>query len=133
MNTDYAFNEVLLQTHEAIPIVDTYDINCHYNVNILKRFAENFERTPTHLTESKITWLIPKLHLQGHKTDCQYRFSMNYTPGTGRSYGELIEVGWNPDNRVSKHAQEMNNGHRQDTVTDSHGYANWEKAERLGK
>ena len=115
-----------------IPIIDSYDINCHYKINLAKRMLDNFSEVPKHVREELITWLIPKLHIQGHKVECQYIFSCNYTQGTGRFYGELVETGWPAENKAGTNTQEMNPGHRQDTVNTVHGYANWEKVERMG-
>ncbi|KAF9020444.1 hypothetical protein BDZ89DRAFT_1072272, partial [Hymenopellis radicata] len=41
-----------------------------------------------------IKFLVPKMHLDGHKDNCRYRYSLNYFQGAGRTYAEGIEGSW---------------------------------------
>ena len=39
-------------------------------------FADHFPNLMENV--AKLTYVIPKLHLQGHKDECQYKYSLNY-------------------------------------------------------
>lgn len=79
-----------------------------------------------------IQLLVPKKHLDGHKEDCRYRFSFNYTKGTGRSHGEGIEQGWFESKQAGGSTRQMNHGHRHDTLNDINNDWNWTKLQDLG-
>jgi hypothetical protein len=80
-----------------------------------------------------MTGCVPKMHLQGHKDDCQYRYSFNFTPGVGCTCGELIETAWSEGNQTAGSTKEENDGHRHDSLDDFHNYWNWEKAHKMGQ
>ena len=71
--------------------------------------------------------LVGKLHLRGHKEDCQYRFSLNYSDCCARTAGEAIEGSWRESKQAGASTQEMNPGHRHDTLTDFHNDWNFKK------
>ena len=75
--------------------------------------------------------LVPKLHLQGHTEDCQYRWSLNFTRWMGRTDGEHIEGGWSEAKQAGGMTKEMNTGHRQDTLSDFQNNWNWVKATKI--
>lgn len=130
--TDYAFREVLKATHPSVWVIDTYDINCQYPINVESRMDENSDTTPAQIKNKMIVYLIPKLHLMGHKVVWQIRFSCNYTPGVARRHGERIEGGWSVNNEAGINTQDMNKVGRHSALNDVFGYGNWEKLERLG-
>ncbi|TDL17558.1 hypothetical protein BD410DRAFT_843487 [Rickenella mellea] len=128
-NSDYALAQAL--KHNVVEdIIVTYDISCQYCINLVKRFAERFPNRADIIKFVKC--LVPKLHLQGHKDDCQYRYSLNYTPGVGRTHGEGIESGWAESNQAGGSTKEMNHGHWHDTLNDFHGDWNWVKMQNIG-
>ncbi|EJD37576.1 hypothetical protein AURDEDRAFT_18290, partial [Auricularia subglabra TFB-10046 SS5] len=81
----------------------------------------------------KMLVLVPKLHLQGHKEDCRYRFSLNYTPYCGRTDGEGVERPWAHSNDTAKITRDQNPGHRIDTYNDTNGDWNYRKVMDMRK
>ncbi|THU94665.1 hypothetical protein K435DRAFT_667945 [Dendrothele bispora CBS 962.96] len=119
--TDLALAGVLSFLLLVRHIVLTYDIACQYDKNLVKRFKENFIGTPfEHLGLDEIVdrflCLVPKMHLKGHIPNCQYEYSLNFTPNVGRTYGEGIEGIWAEAKQAGGMTQEMNAGHRIDTL-----------------
>ncbi|KAF8952930.1 hypothetical protein BDZ97DRAFT_1670418 [Flammula alnicola] len=112
-------------------ILVTYDVACQYCVHLKSRFSSNF----IHLSEAaaSIRLLVPKKHLDGHKEDCKYRFSLNYSKGTGRGHGEGIEVSWSESKQSGASTRQMNHGHRHDTLNDLHNDWNWTKVQGLAE
>ncbi|KAF9471253.1 hypothetical protein BDN70DRAFT_977471 [Pholiota conissans] len=112
-------------------ILLSYDVACQYYVHLVKRFNVSF---PDLLDIVKqIQLLVPKKHLDGHKDDCKYRFSFNYTQGTGRSHGEGIEQGWFETKQAGGSTRQMNHGHRHDTLNDFNNDWNWVKLQDLAR
>lgn len=110
-------------------IVVTYDIACQYGIGIVERFRQRFPDLVD--VVSQIVFLVPKLHLQAHKDDCQYRYSLNYAKNVGRNHGEGIESGWAARNEEGGSTSEMNGGHRHNTLDDTSGDWNWKKTVRM--
>ncbi|EJD33801.1 hypothetical protein AURDEDRAFT_28207, partial [Auricularia subglabra TFB-10046 SS5] len=71
--------------------------------------------------------LVPKLHLQGHKENCRFQYSLNYTAGCGRTDGEGVERPWAHSNDTAKITRDQNPGHRKDTFDDCNGDWNYVK------
>ena len=130
MNTDYALWGALKNATKNKHIKLTYDIFCQYGINLKERFTKFFPFSLFIL--DRVTGLVPKLHIQGHKEECQYRWSLNYTPGVGRTDGERIEGGWSEAKQAGGMTKEMNTGHRHDTLSDFQNHWNWIKATKIG-
>lgn len=129
-NTDYALAQTLWLARFLRWITLTYDINCQYGIKLVKRFEEHFPHL-AHIAE-RLTLLIGKMHLRGHKEDCQYRYSLNYTESCGRVSGEAIEGSWGEAKQAGGSTKEMNHGHRHDTLTDFQNDWNMKKLQDLG-
>jgi hypothetical protein len=56
-----------------------------------------------------------------------YEFSAAYTPSSGHFHGETAEQYWVELNQLGPQTRQMNNGHRQDCIIDSHSDWNWKK------
>ena len=111
----------------------TYDIACQYLKNLSRRLSKNFPQQHQLLELlNRTTFAVPKLHVAGHKYDCQYRYSLNYIDGAGRMAGELIETAWAEANNIGPSTREMNPGHRHDVLNDFYGDWNWRKVQRMG-
>ncbi|KAF7969559.1 hypothetical protein HWV62_26913 [Athelia sp. TMB] len=115
-NTDYALAQSLYLANQLWWILLTYDINCQYGINLVERFRKSFPGLVG--TAEKLVLLVGKMHLRGHKEDCQYRFSLNYTDCCGHTAGEAIEGSWAEAKQAGTSTKEMNPGHRHDTLTD---------------
>ncbi|KAF8166417.1 hypothetical protein K438DRAFT_1616850, partial [Mycena galopus ATCC 62051] len=76
--------------------------------------------------------LVPKMHPQGQKDDCRYRWSLNWTKWMGGTDGERIEGNWAEAKQASGMTKEMNAGHRHDTLNDFFNDWNWIKVQNLG-
>lgn len=110
----------------------TYDINCQYCVHFLERLTKHFSPEIVDVAR-RVTFLIGKLHLRGHKEDCQYRYSLNYTKNCGRVAGEAIEGSWSEAKQAGGSTKEMNHGHRHDALTDYQNDWNFKKIQGLGE
>lgn len=102
----------------------SYDSSCQYGAKILERLKANDEFFPQFaLLAKKFTWLIPLLHVEGHKDDCMYRFSSAYKPNAGHFHGETAEQTWSEFNQLGGIIRQQSAGHRHDTISDHFG--NW--------
>ncbi|EEB90114.1 hypothetical protein MPER_11725, partial [Moniliophthora perniciosa FA553] len=117
----------LLRFHDSrLPICLSYDICCQY----CRNFLERLQNLPLHVRPKevqKFTFVIPKLHIYGHTLACQLRYSLNLTPGVGRTDGEGIERNWAGQGPISTSTMEMGPGSRHDTLDDHWAYWNWQK------
>ena len=126
----FIFFQWIQRAKYFLRIVETYDVACQYYIHLKKRFESNFPDLADVI--DIIHLLVPKKHLDGHKDDCKYRFSLNYTEGVGRSHGEGIEASWAESKQSGGSTRQMNHGHRHDTINDLHNYWNWNKLRGLG-
>ena len=62
--------------------------------------------------------VIGKMHAHTHLDVCQYRYSLYYTKGVGRTDGEQAERFWSEANQVAGSTKQMNPGNRCDTLDD---------------
>ncbi|KAJ6511876.1 hypothetical protein C8R47DRAFT_1173309 [Mycena vitilis] len=123
----------LLRHHHALLLkYFSYDIACQwskYLIECLKLLPPLVRLT---LVFALCRFLIPKLHIYGHKVLCQISYSLNYTPGSARTDGEGIERPWANIGPVSTSTVEMGPGSRHDTLDDHWGHWNWGKLIGLG-
>lgn len=108
----------------------SYDISCGFGINAHKRFKENFPDEADFVQNTK--WLIPLLHVQNHRDNCTYLYSSAYQENAGHFQGETAEQPWIELNQLAPQTRQMNNGHRQDTISDHHSYWNWNKTINMG-
>ncbi|KAG7086172.1 hypothetical protein E1B28_002131 [Marasmius oreades] len=107
-------------------ILSTYDIACQFGVHFFQRTAKHFPDMAWLI--DFVRWMVPKMHLDGHNTDCRIRFSLNYLKGAARMHGEGIEQSWAESKQSGGSTRQMNHGHRHDTIIDLHNFWNWTKA-----
>ncbi|KZV78877.1 hypothetical protein EXIGLDRAFT_597051, partial [Exidia glandulosa HHB12029] len=62
---------------------------------------------------------VPKLHVQGHKEECQYCRHFAYLTGGGRTCGEGVERPWPETNATGMITKDANKGHREDILNDT--------------
>ncbi|KAF7967195.1 hypothetical protein HWV62_35598 [Athelia sp. TMB] len=106
-----------------LTFVVSYDICCQWSINLWKRmllFPSEYHLDHEHL---KFTFVVPKFHLSAHVKKCQTAYSLNFTPGVGRTDGEAPERGWADINHVASSTKEMGPGSRRDTLDDH--FADW--------
>lgn len=137
MNIQYRFANAdfvlarSLDAYKSHPyILVTYDIACQY----VKKIAERFGVHSPDLVDAVVAavFAVPKLHVQGHKEDCQYNYALSYISGAGRFGGETIETTWSELNRIAAAVREMGPGMRKDHINDHLGDINWRKVQNIG-
>ena len=126
---------VLARSLDAYPdysfLLVTYDIACQYVKHIETPFAKHSPRLVEAVRNA--LYAIGKLHVQGHKDDCQYRYSLSYFYGAGRLGGETIETDWAELNRLAPSTREMGPGMRKDVINDHLNDINWRRVKNMGK
>ncbi|KAJ7590359.1 hypothetical protein C8J56DRAFT_783650, partial [Mycena floridula] len=132
-NMAFIFASLLRHVLEIIAIVLSYDINCQFSKNFVTRIASLPPFIRFNVVVKLFQWAIPKLHIMGHKPDCQREFNLNYMLGVGRTDGEGVERPWANIGPVAMSTREMGPGHRHDTLDDHWHDWNWRKIVALGK
>lgn len=132
MNADYALMKSIQPYANHPYLLVSYDIACQYSKNIVQCFMNKFPNQPE-LAQAmqRAIFAVPKLHVQGHKDDCQYRYSLNFIEGARRMAGELIETAWAHANKDGPSTCEMNPGHQHDVLNDVYGFWNWLKTIKI--
>ncbi|KAL1698469.1 hypothetical protein EV121DRAFT_284741 [Schizophyllum commune] len=131
-NTDYALGSLLRHHSSALHLLLSYDICCQYS----KKFEERLKKLPSlirfKLAYAYVRFVIPKLHIHGHKLDCQLLFNLNWTWGVGRTDGEGVEHPWGFLGPLGMSLRQMGPGSAADTIDDHFGHWNWLKLIGLG-
>ncbi|KAL0568059.1 hypothetical protein V5O48_013932 [Marasmius crinis-equi] len=63
-------------------------------------------------------FVIPKLHIKGHRRPCQEKFAFHLLPGGGQTDREGIERQWANLGPIGTNTREMGPGHRRETIDD---------------
>jgi Kyakuja-Dileera-Zisupton transposase len=115
-------------------LVLSYDIVCQWCRNFGKRnlLFPPFMRIPDWVF-NKTQFVIPKFHIYGHGSSCQFRYSLNFLKWSARTNGEDIERWWAHINPLSMSTKEMGPGSRHDTIDDHAAAWNWRKIVGLGE
>jgi hypothetical protein len=117
----------------SVPIVDTYNINCQFSVNMWEQFKtlpEDLKHTPT--LPDDWTFLIPKMHIMGHLALCQAMYLLNHHHSARRTCGECIKRMWALMNRISLSTREMRAGRCSDWIDFHMGHHNYIKQCSIG-
>ncbi|KAF7305756.1 CxC2 domain-containing protein [Mycena chlorophos] len=72
-------------------------------------------------------FVVPKLHILGHKTTCQTEYSLSYLPGSGQLDGEGIEREWSNVGGLAGSTKVRGPGARADALEDHWAFWNWTK------
>ncbi|KAJ6480697.1 hypothetical protein C8R47DRAFT_1218545 [Mycena vitilis] len=131
-NMDYLTASLLRHHHALLLKYFSYDIACQWSKYLIDRLKLLPPLVRLTLVLALCRFLIPKLHIYGHKVLCQISYSLNYTPGSARTDGEGIERPWANIGPVSTSTVEMGPGSRHDTLDDHWGHWNWGKLIGLG-
>lgn len=129
---DYIVLSVLKHS-QARDFVISYDIACQWSKNFEKRVTRFPANLQVDTTNINIRPVIPKFHLPAHGPQCQSRYSLNYLPKVGRTYGEGVESGWANTNGAATSTREMAPGVRHENLNDLWGAWNWNKILGFGK
>ncbi|KAJ7430340.1 hypothetical protein FB451DRAFT_1068620, partial [Mycena latifolia] len=91
-NMDYIFTSLIRHHDARLPKYISYDICCQWS----KHLAECLKKLPPGLRLTLVLglvrFLIPKLHIYGHKILCQLLYSLNYTLGSTRTMGKGLSA-----------------------------------------
>ncbi|KAJ7825744.1 hypothetical protein B0H14DRAFT_3088554 [Mycena olivaceomarginata] len=131
-NMDYILGSLLHHHYWRLRKYLSYDICCQWSKYLIERMKEMPNGIKLNFILSLLRFVIPKLHIYGHKLACQLNFSLNYTPGAGRTDGEGIERPWANIGLVATSTREMGPGSHQDMLNDHWGHWNWQKLVGLG-
>ncbi|KAI0743686.1 hypothetical protein C8Q80DRAFT_1122101 [Daedaleopsis nitida] len=113
-NMDYILFTTLLGVIFLILLI-SYDIACQWNRNLLKRMAQ-FPVGMHFDANTKPLWFaIPKKHFRVHGPNYS-RYSFNFLPRVGRTYGEGIKLHWSHMNVVALSARKMSPGNWQKII-----------------
>lgn len=139
-NVDYIIASVakLLWVQALLPLLPlllSYDIICQWVKNVMERFSSDTfpDRLRVPIPTTKVQYLVPKYHFNGHKEENHNRYSFNLVRGVGRTDGEEIERTWFRHNAIATSTREMGPGSRHDTLDDHFGWNNFLKTIKLGK
>jgi hypothetical protein len=125
-NMDYVFASALRHHSPDISKVVSYDIACQWAIHLVGRIKRLPPLIRLHIIFS-LTFVIPKLHIYGHKLRCQLNYSFHLHPGVGNTDGEGIERSHSFIGPMGTATREMGPGSRHDTLDDGWGYWNWLK------
>ncbi|KAF8214216.1 hypothetical protein K438DRAFT_1956307 [Mycena galopus ATCC 62051] len=131
-NMDYLVASFLRHFDIRLFKIFSYDIVCQWSKNVIERLKTLPLLVKFTLAKKLAAFVIPKLHIYGHKLLCQLYFSLNYTPGAARTDGEGIERPWASIGPVATSTSEMGPGSCHDTLDDHWGHWNWQKLIGLG-
>ncbi|KAJ7019902.1 hypothetical protein C8F04DRAFT_1275729 [Mycena alexandri] len=130
-NMDYIFGSVLRHKHPRLPKLISYDIVCIWSKLLKDRMKNMPPLVRLDLVMKLFRFVIPKLHIHGHKLLCRLLFSLNLTRVSGQLDGEGIERPWASIGALGSSTREMGPGTRHE-VLDSHWSAwNWQKLVRI--
>jgi hypothetical protein len=129
-NMDYLFFMTTLGIM-LLNLVASYDVACQWFKNLWRR-RDLYRIFDGHLENTSVVFVVPKFHLPAHVERCHTAFSLNLTPGVGRTDAEGVERGWANGNRLANSTREMSPGHRRETLDDHFGDRNWKKVIKFG-
>ncbi|KAL1739019.1 hypothetical protein HDZ31DRAFT_50063, partial [Schizophyllum fasciatum] len=133
INTDYALASILSHHDEGMRFILSYDICCQYSKNLVDRMANMPEGLRRKLDASRMRFVIPKLHIHGHKLECQLAYNFNYTLGAARTDGEGVERPWSQLGPLGTALRAMGPGSAADMLNDHIGFMNFVKQVGLGR
>ncbi|KAF8210707.1 hypothetical protein K438DRAFT_1752495 [Mycena galopus ATCC 62051] len=133
-NMDYIFASLLRHHHPKLLKYISYDICCQWCKHLIERLKSKSLPAALRVTLiiALVRFIIPKLHIYGHKLLCQLLYSLNLILGCARTDGEGIERPWVNIGPVATSTREMGLGSRKDTLDDHWSHWNWQKLIGLG-
>ncbi|KAH9851013.1 hypothetical protein C2E23DRAFT_733773 [Lenzites betulinus] len=129
-NMDYLLFSTLVGVLQALMI--SYDIVCQWCRHLWERMMNL--PPEMHIDRGKVPDVrfgIPKEHIRVHGPG-HSKFSFNFLPRVGRTYGEGIESQWSFMNPLSLSTREMTLGLRHELMNDHWGSWNWSKVMAFG-
>ncbi|KAE9383792.1 hypothetical protein BT96DRAFT_843349, partial [Gymnopus androsaceus JB14] len=130
-NMDYIVASWLRHLYHLLALVLSYDIVCQWSKRCISRMAALPPNVRLHAVFFFIKFVIPKLHIYGHKLACQILYSLNFMKGVGRTDVEGIEHTWANMGPVATSTKEMGPGSSLDALEDHLGHWNWGRLSNL--
>lgn len=130
-NMDYLMFSTLMEVLLALLI--SYDIVCQWCRHLWERMMKlppDMQIDRARIPE--VRFGIPKEHIRVHGPN-HSKFSFNFLPHVGRTYGEGIESQWSFMNPLSMSTREMTLGSRHELMNDHWGSWNWSKVIAFGE
>ncbi|KAF9504603.1 hypothetical protein BS47DRAFT_1368667 [Hydnum rufescens UP504] len=131
-NMDYIIFSAL-RGYSPPSLVLSYDLICQYWTKIRQHMPWLPPELQVDLDKLSVKLFLPKLHTLAHKSECSVLYSLNFTPGVGRTDGEGIEWEWAEINIAANSTKEMSEGAHDDMLDDLLGDKNFQKEIGLGK
>ncbi|KAH8101661.1 hypothetical protein DFH11DRAFT_1523480 [Phellopilus nigrolimitatus] len=123
---DYIILSTLVETTVSELLI-SYDIGCQWSKNFAARI-ENFpQEMRLDVNNVNMRTVVPKFHLPAHGVSCQTKFSLNFVPWVGHTYGEGVESEWAHINGTATSTREMAPAVRHETLNDHWSSWNWQK------
>ncbi|KAJ7024560.1 hypothetical protein C8F04DRAFT_1270099 [Mycena alexandri] len=126
-NMDYVFGSVMRHKHPRQPKLFSYDIVCIWYKFLKGRMKNMPALVRLDLVMKLLRFVIPKLHIHGHKSLCRLQCSLNLTRGVSQLDGEGIERPWASIGGLASSTREMGPGSRHDVLDAQWGSWNWQK------
>ncbi|KAL1948716.1 hypothetical protein VTO73DRAFT_10522 [Trametes versicolor] len=126
VNIDYVLYSSLSRNAPR-DIAASYDIACHYD----RKIEGRFESYGFDASAYKISWAIPKFHINAHREQCRADYNLHFLPFSARNDGEAPERGWGRTNGAAASTKEMGPGARRDFLDDIFAHHNWQKVSSL--
>jgi hypothetical protein len=131
-NMDWIVACIMIAKDPRLRKIISYDIVCQWWINLKKRLLLLPAAVRWALVLGFVRFVIPKLHIKGHKLPCQDQYSLELIPGSAQTDGEGIERPWAHIGGVGSSTKEMGPGSREDTLNGHWGSWNWQKVVGLG-
>ncbi|KAJ7791737.1 hypothetical protein B0H14DRAFT_2395344 [Mycena olivaceomarginata] len=132
-NMDWIAASIMIAKDPRLRKIISYDIVCQWWINLKKRLLLLPAAVRWTLILGLIRFVIPKLHIKGHKIPCQDHYSLELVPGSAQTDGEGIERPWAHIGGVGSSTKEMGPGSREDTLNGHWGSWNWQKLVGIGE
>ncbi|KAJ7027247.1 hypothetical protein C8F04DRAFT_965417, partial [Mycena alexandri] len=126
-NMDYIFGSVLRHKHPRQRKLCSYDIVCVWSKYLKDRMEKMPALVRLDLIMKLFRFVIPKLHIHGHKILCRLLFSLNLIRGSGQLDGEGIERPWASIGALGSSTREMGPGARHEVLDKQWSAWNWQK------
>lgn len=126
---DYIILSAIIGT--LLMLFISYDIACQWSRNFPKRVQDFAPEMRINFDKTQVRYAIPKKHIRVHGPD-HSRYSLNFLPRVGRTYGEGIESHWSHMNPVATSTREMSPAMRHEVMDDHWASWNWQKIIGLG-
>ncbi|KAE9403164.1 hypothetical protein BT96DRAFT_815496, partial [Gymnopus androsaceus JB14] len=122
-NMDYIVASWLWHLHHLLALVLSYDIICQWSKHCILRISALPPNIRLHAVLFFIKFIIPKLHIYGHKLAFQILYLLDFMKGVRRMDAEGIEHTW-ASMGVATSTKEMGPGLALDTLENHLGHWN---------